>query len=81
VTTRYAVRIDQVPADAKMRTHAWLNIHTLTKKFSVIACMKKDGKWHWAHVYNPENDDKIYFFRVERRAERAIDRIRKGLKV
>lgn len=81
MSTYYAVRVDSVPADAKMRTHAWLNIRTMTKKYSVLARVMKDGKWRWAHVYDPENDNSIYFFRVETRAERAIDRIRKGLKV
>jgi hypothetical protein len=65
---------DDVKPDMTMRVHPWLNIKTLTKKFSVV--VKAKGDKHQSHVFDPATN-KVRFFRKSERAQAFIEKLKK----
>ena len=62
-----------VTPDMKMHVHVWLNIKTLTRKFSVV--VKEKGEKE-RHVFDPETN-KVKFFLKSARAETFIQKLKK----
>jgi len=62
--TMFAIKQTDVRPGMKMRTHAWLNIATGKRRFSIMA--RDPDLKKWAHVYNPDTNRIRFFFKEER---------------